>query len=58
MSSVTANIFARPSNIDHWKTFQTEADKTRQFIDDHGLNDGTVIMISGDLHTGGGIDKG
>ena len=58
VSSISANDSARPNNVDHWVSFQTEAQEMRSFLIDEGFNDGSVIMVSGDLHTGGAIDNG
>ena len=58
ISTVTANIHARLSNLDHWMTgFEGEARKIRAIIEENGLKE-TTLMISADLHSGGAIDDG
>jgi len=57
VSTINANVDARPSNIDHWGSFTTEANEMKEFLIDNDLDDSTV-MISGDLHTGGAVDSG
>jgi alkaline phosphatase D len=57
VSTVTSNNDARPNNIDHWKTsFSTEATEMASWITSQSIEN--VVMISADLHTGGGIDDG
>ncbi len=41
---------------DSWTTYQTEATEILDFIETNGVEG--VIMVSGDIHTGGGIDNG
>lgn len=57
VSSVTANTSARPASTDHWKGgFLTEATELKNYISDQNLTG--VVMVSGDLHTGGAVDDG
>jgi alkaline phosphatase D len=56
ISTVTANLSARPQNIDHWKSFSTERDEIKDYIANNNIDN--VIMLTGDLHTGGAIDDG
>jgi alkaline phosphatase D len=57
VSTVTANRDARPNNIDHWVTsFSTEAAEMASWISSQNI--ANVVMLSADLHTGGGIDNG
>ena len=57
VSSVTANTSARPASDDHWYGgFSTEAAELKNYITNESI-DG-VVMVSGDLHTGGGVDDG
>lgn len=56
VSSVTTNADARPASIDIWHSYSTEADVIADHIADEQI-DG-VVVISGDLHTGGGLDDG
>lgn len=56
ISSVTFNEDARPNSIDLWHSFSTEAGELSDYIADNNI-DG-VIVISADIHTGGGIDDG
>mmetsp|Transcript_27179 Transcript_27179/g.39799 ORF Transcript_27179/g.39799 Transcript_27179/m.39799 type:complete len:650 (-) Transcript_27179:345-2294(-) len=59
ISSISANTSAQThDNIDHWMaSFTTEAQEIRVFLEENNLVD-TTFMVSGDLHTGGGIDDG
>ena len=58
VSTVTANMQARPANIDHWMSgFRDEAAIMKEFIASNGLQ-ATTVMITADLHTGGGLDDG
>jgi len=54
MSTVPFNPHAKPK--DSWAAFQTERSEIINFIREHGING--VIVISGDLHTGGALDNG
>lgn len=57
VSTVSANKHSRPGNIDHWGSFVTEANELKDFLAaDPNLADSTV-MVTGDLHSGGGIGK-
>lgn len=64
VSTISANKYTRPGNTDHWISFQTEAAELKAFLEStNSANDGyplsqRTIMVSGDLHTGGGIDNG
>ena len=57
MSSVSANIHARQCNFDHWIGFKTEAEEMKNFIAGFPHLVDSTIMVSGDLHSGGGIGK-
>jgi len=57
VTTVTANKHARPNNPDHWISFTNEAAEIKDFIEENGLSTSTVL-VSGDLHTGGGLDGG
>jgi alkaline phosphatase D len=54
MSTVPFNPAAKPS--DGWMAFQTERAEIVNFIQQNRI--GGVIVISGDLHSGGAIDDG
>ena len=57
--TVSANKSARPTNIDHWMTSgTTEAAEMKAFLVLRNGLEQETIMISGDLHTGGGVDDG
>jgi alkaline phosphatase D len=56
VSTVTFNPTARPASIDHWKSFATERDDIKSFIDANSITG--VIALTGDIHTGGAIDDG
>jgi alkaline phosphatase D len=56
VSSVTMNPTVRPTANDAWRDFSTERDELKQHIDDNGITG--VIVLSGDIHTGGAIDDG
>jgi alkaline phosphatase D len=56
VSTVTANTSARPASTDLWRSFSTERDEIRDFIANNGISN--VIVISGDIHTGGAVDDG
>jgi len=56
VSSVTANPTARPAATDAWRSFSTERDELKDYIDDNDITG--VVILSGDLHTGGAIDDG
>lgn len=56
LSSVTFNEDARPNSIDLWHSFSTEADELKDYLVDNSIDD--VIVLSADIHTGGGIDDG
>ena len=61
VSSVTFNEDSRPSSIDLWHSYSTEAGEIKDWIEGtghaHSAIDG-VMVVSGDIHTGGGIDDG
>lgn len=56
LSSVSTNGDARPASDDLWHSFSTEAAEIADWIADESI--GGVIVLSGDIHTGGGIDDG
>lgn len=56
ISSVTFNEDARPNSTDIWHSYSTEAQELLDWLIDESIDD--VIVLSGDLHTGGGIDDG
>ncbi len=56
VSSVTGNPTARPQANDAWRDFSTEREELQSYIEDNGIEG--VIMLTGDLHTGGAIDDG
>lgn len=56
VSSVTMNPTVRPAANDAWRDFSTERDALKRLIDDNGITG--VIVLSGDIHTGGAIDDG
>jgi alkaline phosphatase D len=56
MSTVTSCVDARPSSSDLWKSFSTERNEIKDFINNNNIEN--VIVICGDIHTGGGIDDG
>jgi alkaline phosphatase D len=56
ISTVTANLTARPSSNDHWASFSTERDELKDYLVDNSISN--VVLLSADLHTGGGIDDG
>ena len=57
VSSVTANLDARPSSNDHWMGgFTTEAQEMADFLVDENITN--VVMVSADIHTGGAVDDG
>jgi alkaline phosphatase D len=56
ISSVTFNLYARPSSDDLWHSFTTERDELADYLVDESIED--VIVLSADIHTGGGIDDG
>ncbi|CAB9509721.1 Phosphodiesterase [Seminavis robusta] len=57
VSSTGANQYARiMTTQDNWTAYRTEAARIRQFIETNNLRN--IVMISGDIHTGGGIDDG
>jgi alkaline phosphatase D len=56
VSSVTGNPTARPQANDAWRDFSTEREELQDFIEDNSIEG--VIMLTGDLHTGGAIDDG
>lgn len=56
VSSVTGNPTARPRATDAWKSFSTEREELQDYIEDNNITG--VIMLTGDLHTGGAIDDG
>jgi alkaline phosphatase D len=56
VSSVTMNATARPASTDHWGSYQTELIELAYFIANAEI-DG-VIVLTGDLHTGGALDDG
>lgn len=55
-STVTTNEDARPNSDDLWRSFGTEAAEIKDFITNNNIDN--VIVLTGDLHTGGGIDDG
>ncbi len=58
LSTVTFNPSARANQDppDSWRGFQTEAQVIRAHIEGNQIQG--VVAISGDIHTGGGIDDG
>ena len=56
VSTVTGNSTARPASDDPWHSFSTERNEIRDFIANNNIDN--VIVLSGDIHTGGGIDDG
>jgi alkaline phosphatase D len=54
VSGVPFNPTAKPD--DGWSAFETERSEIVSFINDHNIEG--VILISGDLHSGGAIDLG
>lgn len=56
VSSVTMNPTARMQASDAWRDFSTERDELKQYIENNSI--AGVIVLSGDLHTGGAIDDG
>lgn len=56
ISSVTGNPTARLAADDAWRDFSTEREELQDYIEDNNISG--VIMITGDLHTGGAIDDG
>lgn len=56
VSTVTANTSARTSSDDHWGGYTTEADELADWIVDESIDN--VVMVSADIHTGGGADDG
>ncbi len=57
VSSVTSNTSARPASDDHWNGgFSTEATEMKNYISNQSITG--VVMVSGDIHTGGGVDDG
>ena len=61
VSSVTANIVARSTAEDNWNGYKTERDMIMQAIHDdlaYPNLKNEIIMLSADIHTGGGIDNG
>jgi alkaline phosphatase D len=56
LSSVTFNEDARPASDDLWHSFSNEAKVIEDWLSKEGIAD--VIVLSGDIHTGGGIDDG
>lgn len=58
VSTVSTNKHARPNNIDHWGSFANEAKELKDFIEGNPNLATSTIVVSGDLHTGGGLDGG
>jgi len=56
VSSVTGNPTARLNANDAWRDFSTEREEIQDYIEDNSITG--VIMLTGDLHTGGAIDDG
>lgn len=56
VSSVTGNPTARPAANDAWRDFSVEREELQDYIEDNDITG--VIMLTGDLHTGGAIDDG
>jgi len=56
VSSVTMNPTARPVSTDHWRVYSTERDELKDFIVDNDIEG--VLLLTGDLHTGGAVDDG
>jgi alkaline phosphatase D len=56
LTSVSTNADARPTSIDLWHSFSTEAQEIADYITNNSIEN--VVLISGDIHTGGGIDDG
>ena len=55
VSSVTTNEDARPNSIDLWHSYSTEAAALKTWI---AANADDVIVVSGDIHSGGALDDG
>lgn len=56
VSSVTGNPTARLNANDAWRDFSTEREELQDYIENNNISG--VIMLTGDLHTGGAIDDG
>jgi alkaline phosphatase D len=56
VTSVPMNKTAKRARRDAWSGFENERSEILNFIRDNGI-DG-VVFLSGDLHSGGGIDDG
>jgi alkaline phosphatase D len=56
ISTVPFNATTKTEGQDSWAGFQTERAELLNFIKQHNIQG--VIFISGDLHSGGGIDDG
>jgi len=58
VSSITANKGLSSQDIDSWSNYEDETNLLRGFLQTFNYDNGSVIMISGDLHTSGAIDNG
>lgn len=58
ISTVSANKHARPNNIDHWGSFGTEVAELKEFFEDNPALSNSTVFVTGDLHSGGGLDGG
>ena len=56
LSTVTFNEDARPASTDIWHSYSTEAAAIKTYLTNNSIED--VVVISADIHTGGGIDDG
>ena len=57
ISSVSAHLNIHPKSTDQWGNGYTdEAAEMKLFIEANNLSN--VLLVSGDLHSGGGIDTG
>jgi len=58
VSSITANKGVSSQDKDSWSNYENEANLVSSFLRTFSYDNGSVIMISGDLHTSGAIDNG
>ena len=59
VSSVSAHLNIRPKSTDQWGNGYTdEAAEMKFFIEANKNNLSNVLLVSGDLYSGGGIDTG
>ncbi|CAB9502743.1 alkaline phosphatase [Seminavis robusta] len=57
VSSTGGNLYARlNTSTDNWRSFPSEVNRIRNFLQSNRIQN--VVMISGDIHSGGGIDNG